>query len=687
MTFGDSRSNNGGGITSHAAGSSYTSTVKPAGSWNGCLPVEMNNAVYYATDFDFGVGAQSTAGFRSRYATASYATTGGTASSYIGSGGAITGTDNAFNIDTNNLYSSLTDPSNVLLFMGGVNDSSTGPITGKINLQSMLNIGALLDAWRSAGKVVFLSNELPNGVGTVYGETYTVPSGGGSYTVTQVGTYYKDMYVSYLPAPGGTNDGVKLTNVASAPGIGQYSVSSGVYTFSAADAGATVLINYSYLINNRSGNQLIGKIALHNWLQSSASDFVDPASGIDYQIPGALYNRSWIVPVNTWDLIADPTATSSALNLPGTLLDGLHPTISACQILSKAYANALTPRLPSTDYSKLPTSDAELLVTPNGSKTTYTSTDTAPLAKSFKILPITPGTFSIITGTITGTDDGSGNITGTGIASGSTINYTTGAWTLKFSSAPAVNQKIYGSADANTLIYNGSFNPAEGFNALSTLSGCTGTCQSAGNLTSSNNTGLPLGYSVSVDSGTAAQLASGAMKLDFALSTTTGDGYPEMQIKISGTTSTTTSPAITFNQTAFSTLALNQKYRANTVLKVDAGTNGRLYGLTGEQTHIYCTTPANTSFTPVGETSLISNGASTSIYSGAGWSPSGLWEFSDLDLVNGELRLPILTQSCDTTGMTGSPTGVFSEIINADQGKPVSATLHISRASVKPFSY
>ena len=41
--------------------------------------------------------------------------------------------------------------------------------------------------------------------------------------------------------------GAPLTPVAGAPGSGQYSVAAGVYTFSAGDAGAAVLISYGYI--------------------------------------------------------------------------------------------------------------------------------------------------------------------------------------------------------------------------------------------------------------------------------------------------------------------------------------------------------------------------------------------------------------------------------------------------------
>jgi hypothetical protein len=43
------------------------------------------------------------------------------------------------------------------------------------------------------------------------------------------------------------SSGAAMAPVASAPAIGQYAVTAGVYTFAAADAGATVLIAYGYV--------------------------------------------------------------------------------------------------------------------------------------------------------------------------------------------------------------------------------------------------------------------------------------------------------------------------------------------------------------------------------------------------------------------------------------------------------
>jgi hypothetical protein len=59
-------------------------------------------------------------------------------------------------------------------------------------------------------------------------------------SVANAATYAGDLGVVYAAT------GLPLTKVASAPIQGQYSVSAGVYTFAAADAGAALLISYTY---------------------------------------------------------------------------------------------------------------------------------------------------------------------------------------------------------------------------------------------------------------------------------------------------------------------------------------------------------------------------------------------------------------------------------------------------------
>jgi hypothetical protein len=57
--------------------------------------------------------------------------------------------------------------------------------------------------------------------------------------------------------------GLPLIKVASAPAEGQYSVSSGVYTFNSGDAGKNILVNYTYTVSSAGqkftvANQLLG---------------------------------------------------------------------------------------------------------------------------------------------------------------------------------------------------------------------------------------------------------------------------------------------------------------------------------------------------------------------------------------------------------------------------------------------
>lgn len=74
-----------------------------------------------------------------------------------------------------------------------------------------------------------------------FSEAGTVPASS-VYTVTSANsaTWKANLAVYYA------STGVKFTQVASGPTIGQYSVAAGVYTFAAADASVPVLLNYTY---------------------------------------------------------------------------------------------------------------------------------------------------------------------------------------------------------------------------------------------------------------------------------------------------------------------------------------------------------------------------------------------------------------------------------------------------------
>lgn len=111
-------------------------------------------------------------------------------------------------------------------------------------------IRGLINVWDSGGR--FTSLQVT--------ENYTVPGGGGNYTVSNQPNYNLDhgvgradsysVVVNDYGSPGpvtlsGTQQ-TPMTLVGSSPGAGQYTQSGGTYGFSGADAGKTMSINYSF---------------------------------------------------------------------------------------------------------------------------------------------------------------------------------------------------------------------------------------------------------------------------------------------------------------------------------------------------------------------------------------------------------------------------------------------------------
>ena len=82
--------------------------------------------------------------------------------------------------------------------------------------------------------VVYLS-----GYGSQAVQAATVPANPGPYTITvaNAATFSVDVGVAYA-------SGAPFVAIASAPAHGQYSVAAGVYSFNAADAGASVTVTY-----------------------------------------------------------------------------------------------------------------------------------------------------------------------------------------------------------------------------------------------------------------------------------------------------------------------------------------------------------------------------------------------------------------------------------------------------------
>jgi hypothetical protein len=98
---------------------------------------------------------------------------------------------------------------------------------------------------------LFFGASLVSGqLATAFGEAQSVPASTPfTVSVTNAGQWQDDCGAVYAVS------GLPLTKVASAPAAGQYSVAAGVYTFHSADAGAAVLISYTYTVTG-SGQQL-----------------------------------------------------------------------------------------------------------------------------------------------------------------------------------------------------------------------------------------------------------------------------------------------------------------------------------------------------------------------------------------------------------------------------------------------
>ncbi|THD42332.1 MAG: hypothetical protein E7774_15750 [Bradyrhizobium sp.] len=131
---------------------------------------------------------------------------------------------------------------------------------------------------------------------TQFGETTTIPASSPyNYTPTFHSTFLADQGVVYAATA------LPLKQVAASPTAGQYSLSAGVYTFAAADAGAAVLISYSYTSASSGENVAVNSQLIGPTVTFSANLFAaDPTTGKQFSV--LLYN-----------CVADKLAISSKL--------------------------------------------------------------------------------------------------------------------------------------------------------------------------------------------------------------------------------------------------------------------------------------------------------------------------------------------------------------------------------------
>jgi len=112
--------------------------------------------------------------------------------------------------------------------------SGTRKMTGKAKLARI--------SGQALGSLFFGVTPSVGATQTQFGEATSVPSSSPyTYTTSLHTTFVADQGVVYAASA------LPLKQVASSPTTGQYSVSAGVYTFAAGDAGAAVAISYGYV--------------------------------------------------------------------------------------------------------------------------------------------------------------------------------------------------------------------------------------------------------------------------------------------------------------------------------------------------------------------------------------------------------------------------------------------------------
>lgn len=154
--------------------------------------------------------------------------------------------------------------------------SGTRKVTGKAKLARI--------SGQALGTLFFGVTPIAGGAQTQFGEAASVPASSPySYTTSFHATFLADQGVVYAATA------LPLKQVASGPTVGQYSVSAGVYTFAAGDAGAAVLISYSYAVTSSGESIAVASQLIGPTVTFSANLFAtDPTTGKQFSM--LLYN-------------------------------------------------------------------------------------------------------------------------------------------------------------------------------------------------------------------------------------------------------------------------------------------------------------------------------------------------------------------------------------------------------------
>jgi hypothetical protein len=130
-------------------------------------------------------------------------------------------------------------------------------------------------------------------------------------------------------------------------------------------------------------------------------------------------------------VLATFSGTDAAESVPA----GVGLTISGSRYATQINLISPAVNIESIDVGLQTVVASESVGTGNGSTVTFGHTAAH--------LSVVPGTVAITAGAVVATDDGNGNLTGTGIAAGSVINYATGVLSITYSAAPANTVPIH----------------------------------------------------------------------------------------------------------------------------------------------------------------------------------------------------------------------------------------------------
>ena len=154
--------------------------------------------------------------------------------------------------------------------------SGTRKMTGKAKLARI--------SGQALGNLFFGIPPSVGGAQTQFGEATNVPASSPyTYSTNFHTTFGSDQGVVYA------SSGLPLKQVASGPTTGQYAVSAGVYTFAAGDAGAALLISYTYTVTAIGENIAVISQPIGPSITFSANLFAsDPTTGKQFSL--LLYN-------------------------------------------------------------------------------------------------------------------------------------------------------------------------------------------------------------------------------------------------------------------------------------------------------------------------------------------------------------------------------------------------------------